>query len=264
MSFRTTFRTLALASTLVAGTLFAQAGGDDQPAMAMGAGRMIRGTVTAVAPDHLTLKTDTGETYAVALSPNTQIRKGRDPGKVTDIHVGDGVGAMGEVDRPAKTVHALFLALVDAEQVRKLKEDMGKTYIAGKVTAIDEVKLTILRSDGVTQVIQADEDTSFRRGGRSMQVLAGDGAGMGINPGGDAQRTRPRNGNAGPRPDNGGESITLADIKVGDTVIGRGALKKGIFVPTELGVADPTARGAGRNRQPRDPAGPQTPRQEPK
>ena len=39
----------------------------------------------------------------------------------------------------------------------------------------------------------------------------------------------------------GGESITLADIKVGDTVAGQGALKNGVFVPTELGVMDAAA-----------------------
>jgi hypothetical protein len=35
-----------------------------------------------------------------------------------------------------------------------------------------------------------------------------------------------------------GESITFADVKVGDSVAGRGALKNGTFVPTELGVMD--------------------------
>src|SRR5260221_12738392 len=43
--------------------------------MAFGGGQMVRGTVTAAAADHLTIKTDTGETYEVALSPNTRIMK---------------------------------------------------------------------------------------------------------------------------------------------------------------------------------------------
>ena len=85
---------------------------------------------------------------------------------IVDIKAGDGIGAMGEVDAAKRTVHALFVAIVDAEQVKKLRESMGKEYIAGKVTAIDEVKLTILRSDNVTQVIEVDETTSFRKGGR--------------------------------------------------------------------------------------------------
>ncbi len=60
----------------------------------------------------------------------------------------------------------MFVTVVDAEQMKKAQEDLGKTYIAGKVTAIDELKLTIKRADGVTQVIEVDEGTSFRRGGR--------------------------------------------------------------------------------------------------
>ena len=73
------------------------------------------------------------------------------------------MGAMGELDAPKKTMHALFVAVVDAEQVKKMREDLGKTYITGKVTAIDEVKLTVLRPDHVSQVIEVDETTSFRK-----------------------------------------------------------------------------------------------------
>jgi hypothetical protein len=40
----------------------------------------------------------------------------------------------------------------------------------------------------------------------------------------------------------GGESITLADVKVGDNVAGKGSVKNGVFVPTELAVADATQR----------------------
>ena len=41
----------------------AQASGEDTqaPAMAMGAGRMVRGTITAVSPDKLTVKTEQGD-----------------------------------------------------------------------------------------------------------------------------------------------------------------------------------------------------------
>jgi hypothetical protein len=37
-------------------------------------------------------------------------------------------------------------------------------------------------------------------------------------------------------------------VKVGDTVAGRGALKNGLFMPTELGVMDPAAMGQRRRR----------------
>jgi hypothetical protein len=206
---------------------------------------MVRGTVTAVAPDHLTVKTEAGDTFTVAVTPNTQVRNGRDTMKLADVHAGDGVGAMGELDRPNKTVHAMMLMVVTAAQIKQMKDDLGKTYIAGKVTAMDDVKLTILRSDGVSQVIQVDDGTSFKRGGRGMAMGMGGmgfGGGMGSGQGGGARAGAGGNG-AG-----AGESITLADIKVGDMVGGPGGLKNGVFIPTELNVADPAARGQRRRQ----------------
>lgn len=205
---------------------------------AFAGGQMVRGTVTAAAADHLTVKTDAGEVYQVAVSANTRIMKDRQPIKLTDVKVGDGAGAMGPLDAPTKTVHALFVTVMDAEQVKKLREGLGKVYIVGKVTAIDDVKLTVLRNDGVSQVIEVDEGTSFKRGGRQMASMlngsgpvgnAGSGRGAGAGSG------------SGVGSGSGGESITLADVKVGDTVAGQGALKNGVFVPTELGVMDASA-----------------------
>ncbi len=212
---------------------------DDAPPMAMGqGGRMTRGTVTAVAPDHLTAKTEKGDVFQIAISGNTQVRKGRELMKVAEIRPGDGVGAMGELDASTKTIHALYVFVVDAEQIKKLKEDMGKTYIAGKVTAIDELKITVMRTDGVSQVIAVDEDTSFKKGGRQMQMMMSPGMGAGAGP----------RAGAGGQGD-GGESITLADVKVGDTVGGQGSLKGGVFVPKQLMVGDPAAGGRRRQQQ---------------
>lgn len=86
-----------------------------------------------------------------------------------------------------------------AGMMAQMQEGLGKELIAGEVKAIDGTKLTILRPDGQTQAIEVDENTSFRK-----------------------QR----------------ESITLADIKVGDHVVGRGAVKDGVFVPATLNVGD--------------------------
>ena len=215
-------------------------------AFAPGAGRMVRGTVTAVAPDHLTVKTETGETFQVAVTPNTQIRnQKRDLVKLADVHTGDGVGAMGELDAPNKTVHALYLFLVDAEQLKKAREALGKTTIAGKITAINELKITVLRVDGVSQTIVVDEDTSFKRGGRGTGALpGGDGFGGARPDGRPGGRPGGRQGNPEGDP-LGGESITLADVKVGDSVGGTGALKSGVFVPTQLYIADPSQRRRG-------------------
>jgi hypothetical protein len=217
--------------------LAAQQPQQDDGAFAMGSqGRMVRGTVTATAGDHLSVKTDAGDVFEVTVTTNTRLMKDRQPVKFADIHAGDGVGAMGVLDAPTKTIHAAALFVVDAAQVKKLREDMGKTYITGKVTAINDLELTIHRQDGVTQKIAVDEGTSFKRGGRREgMAMRGDGSADAFSPGAGSG-----SGRAG-GPAAGGESITLADVKVGDMVIGPGAIKGGVFVPTQLTVIDAAA-----------------------
>ncbi|HEY0262981.1 MAG TPA: hypothetical protein VGC07_00530 [Granulicella sp.] len=211
----------------------------DEEAPGVAGGRMVRGTVTDAAADHLSLKTERGDTYQVALTANTRVMKDRQPMKPAEIKPGDGIGAMGVIDAPNHTIHAAVVMIVDAAQIQKMRDEMGKSYIAGRVTAIDldNLKLTIQRADNVSQVIAVDEGTSFRKGGRR-----GNGEMEGEAP------------SAAPRGDSGGESITLADIKVGDMVGGRGSLKNGIFVPAELRVGNgpglgPRAGYPGRRRQ---------------
>jgi hypothetical protein len=97
---------------------------------------------------------------------------------------------------------------------------------------MDALKVTVLRPDGVSQVIGVDEGTSFKRGGRGMAAM--------MNGSGAVE--------AGSSPGAGAESITLADVKVGDRVMGPGTLKNGVFVPKELGVVDAAAMGQRRRR----------------
>jgi hypothetical protein len=142
--------------------------------------------------------------------------------KFADLKVGDGVMAAGNLDAANKTLHAAVVLATDAAEVKRLREDLGKTYIVGKVTAIDldEAKMTIERPDKVLQTIGFDESTSFRRGGRAQFAQSNGAAGA----------------PAGRTPQVTGESITLADVKVGDSVRATGALKSGVFVPTLLTV----------------------------
>ena len=44
------------------------------------------------------------------------------------------------------------------------------------------------------------------------------------------------------------QSVTLADVKVGDRVMGPGTVKNGVFVPTELGIMDPSTMRQRRRR----------------
>jgi hypothetical protein len=172
--------------------------------------RGVRGTVTAISGTKITIKTDEGDLYQVLTSDNTRIMKssgpvrggqqgpeGRQPIKVADIHVGDILMTGGQVDANAKTVGAVFVGVMDAEQAKKIREDLGKTWTAGEVTAIKDTTITIKRIDSVSQSFSVDENTSFRK-----------------------RR----------------DSITLGDIQVGDRVTAQGALKDGVFVASTVNV----------------------------
>jgi hypothetical protein len=208
----------------------------------------VSGEVTAISGATVTVKTSGGETLQIATTTNTRLMKGRGVTvKITDLKPGDGVMAMGNLDAPNKTLHAAFVMATDAAQLKAMKENLGKTYILGKVTAIDadNAKMTVQRLDGISQTIGFDETTSFKRG------RIGRGMGMGdAGAGNDAA------------PATTGESITLADIKVGDNVSGTGSIKSGVFVPAQLTVAAP---GQGRRREgsphttPAETSGPGTP-----
>ena len=92
------------------------------------------------------------------------------------------------------------------------RENLGKKFIVGQITAMNGTQLTIKRPDGVSQNITVDENTSFRK-------------------------------------DN--ESVTLSDLKVGDQVFGRGELKSDVFVPSQLNVGQPHfggMRGQGQGQ----------------
>lgn len=200
----------------------------------------VTGEVTGVSGNTLTVKTEDGATLQVVTTDNTRVMKGRgNTVKVSDLKVGDGVMAAGMMDAPNKTLHAAIVFATDAAQVAEMKANLGKTYIVGRVTAIDmdNAKMTVERPDQVSQVIGFDETTSFRRGGRGMGRMGGGGMGGGAMAGGAPPATE--------APEAGGESITLADIKVGDRVSGRGSVKDGTFVPTELVVMERGMRRGG-------------------
>ena len=193
----------------------------------MGGGLM--GTVTAAAADQYTIKTDAGDVYTVHLSADTRIVKmpafqrreggqgngegqgngggqGRGMGgnppqqlKPTDIKVGDVIQVRGQVDETTKSVPAMFVVQLDPERVAQMREmnaNFGKTWLMGRVTAINETKVTLTGSlDNAPHSFVADENTTFRR------------------------RRDP---------------ITLADVQVGDMVRVEGAVKDGVFTATSV------------------------------
>jgi Domain of unknown function (DUF5666) len=179
--------------------------GGDSIRGAFGQGNGVRGTVTAAAANSFTIRTDEGETYQVLYSPNTHLMKDRQPIAAGDVHVGDMLMAGGLVDPKAKTVGAVFVVDIDAKEVRDARAAFGKTWVMGKVTAIHELKITIERAgDKQTQTVAVDENTSFRK-----------------------RR----------------EDVTLADVKVGDTISAQGALHADTFLATALRIMTPREPG---------------------
>jgi len=205
-------------------------------------GRGVLGTVAEVAADHYTIKMDSGETYTVHFSANTRIMKqpagGRQPGsgsragsgegqpenreriapqaiKPTDIKVGDVISAGGEIDSAAKSIGAVFILQVDperAKQMREMQANYGKTWLAGRITAIEGTTITIEGMvDHAPHSIVVDENTSFH------------------------QRR---------------DAITLADIKPGEQLRAEGAVKGGAFLATSVTAMEPPNRDQNRDQAP--------------
>lgn len=203
--------------------------------MGMGAGSGVMGTVTEVAADHITVKNEAGETWTVNYSANTRFVKqpprpaasaqgdptaeggeGRRMGfggpptpiKATDIKVGDVLMAGGEINRDAKSVGAVGVMVVDPERAKLMREmeaNFGKTWLMGRVTAINETTVTIEGGPGnASHTFVADENTTFRR------------------------RREP---------------VTLAEVQVGDSVRVDGSVKGGHFVATTVIVMGQPGQG---------------------
>lgn len=173
------------------------------------------GTITAIDGDTLTLKTMQGDTATVKLTSSTQYRRDGQTAKLADFKVGDVVFVRGEKsgDNTWTAQGVMF-----NQNAMMMREQLGKKFIAGEVTKIEDTKLTIKRIDGQEQTIEVDENTSFRNAKH--------------------------------------ESITLADVKVGDHVGGRGDLKDGVFVPAVLNVGAPGEMMMMRGRDGQNPPPP--------
>jgi len=130
-------------------------------------------------------------------------RGGNPPQQISarDIKASDVIRAMGNVDATAKTIAATAVMQLDPATVQAMREreaNFGKTWLTGKVTAIDGTRITLTGAmDNAPHTAVADENTTFRK------------------------RRDP---------------VTLADIQLGDTVMIDGALKDGIFTATTVNV----------------------------
>jgi hypothetical protein len=154
------------------------------------------------------LTTPDGQTVTVKLTGQTEFRKDREPAKATDFKVGDTVMVRGDENAD----HSVTAKVVGSRtggpggpggpggQGGRQMGTLGKDYVVGEVKAIDAPRLTLLRPDNVTQTLELNEETSLRKGR---------------------------------------DSITMADIQVGDHVMARGAMEGDLFVPKAVMVVNP-------------------------
>jgi Domain of unknown function (DUF5666) len=173
-------------------------------------GRPVFGKITAVHDGSLEISNPDGQAVTIKITPQTEFRKDRQPAKLSDFKVGDMVFVRGDQNSD-NTVTAKMVGGRTGGTLggpggpgagrpgagMAPAGTLGKDYVAGEVKSVDPPKLTVVRTDGVTQTLQLDEQTSLRRGR---------------------------------------ESITMADIKPGDHVMARGAVQNDVFVPKGLSV----------------------------
>ncbi|HEY4817689.1 MAG TPA: DUF5666 domain-containing protein [Candidatus Acidoferrum sp.] len=177
----------------------------DTPQQTQGEGRgmPLFGKITAIHDSSLEISNANGETVTVKLTAQTEFRKDRQSAKRSDFKVGDVIAVRGQ-ENPDHTWTAQMIGARSANGEGRgpnMQAGMlGKDYVAGEVKAVDVPKISVLRSDSVTQTIELNEDTSLRKGR---------------------------------------DAITMADVQIGDHLLARGALQDNVFVPKFVMVIAP-------------------------
>jgi hypothetical protein len=210
--FHRLFFVLAFASFLSIGAVAQDPQGGSAPGDAGGrpqrgqesGPRPVFGKITAIQNGVIELTGPDGKTVKVKYTDQTDFRKDRQLAKAADFKVGDMVMVRGEVNAD----HSISATLIGARaggpgggmMMGGQGGTLGKDYIVGEVKSIDPPRMTVLRTDNVTQTLELNEETSLRKGR---------------------------------------ESITMADIQVGDHVISRGEVQKDMFVPKGVMVLGP-------------------------
>ena len=175
------------------------------------------GKITAMHDSSIQVLDTNGDTVTVNLTGKTQFRKDRQDAKRIDFKVGDVVIVRGEENAD----HTWTAQVISARSMNGPNGrggglgggpgganrgefgpagTLGKDFVTGEIKSIDAPKLSVLRTDNVTQTIELNEETSLRKGR---------------------------------------ESVTMADIQVGDHLLARGAMQNDVFVPKMVMVIGP-------------------------
>jgi len=163
------------------------------------------GKISAIGSDSIEVTGPQGNKTTLKLTASTEYRKDRQPAKLSDFKVGDLV-VVGTSQADGKATTAVMVATGQFATRGGPGGPgggfgtLGKDFVIGEVKAIDPPRLTVMRTDNVSQTLELNEETSLRRGR---------------------------------------DSITMADLQTGDHVIARGAVEKGVFVPKSLSIVSP-------------------------
>jgi len=173
-----------------------------------GRGLPVFGKITAIKDGALDIAKPDGSTATVKINDKTEFRKDRQNAKLADFKVGDMVFVRAE-DSGGQGLTALMVAGRSGgmsgpgmggpggNMMMMGGGELGKDFVVGEVTAIDAPQITVQRPDNVMQKLELTEETSLRKGR---------------------------------------DSVTMADIQVGDHVFVRGALQNNVFVPKNVQV----------------------------
>lgn len=179
-----------------------------------GRGQGVMGKITAIKDGALELARMDGGRITVKLTDKTEYHKDRQSAKLADFKVGDIVfiRTEGEGDQ---NLTALVVAGRTGNGLGGQGGpggggpvggmmmgggELGKDFVFGEVKSVDAPKITVLRPDNVTQTLELNEETSLRKGR---------------------------------------DSVTMADIQVGDHVFVRGGVQNNAFVPKMVMVIGP-------------------------
>jgi hypothetical protein len=186
--------------------------------------RPVLGRIAVIRDGSIGITRPDGSEQTIKITAQTQFRRDREAAKLKDFKVGDAVLVRGE-ENPDYSITASMIAGRTGNggpnggpNRQNPVGTLGKDFVVGEVKAIDPPGITVMRTDNVKQSFELNEDTSLRKGR---------------------------------------ESVTMADIQVGDHIFARGELQQNQFVPKSVSVIEPeqwkrmqemglTTPGAGR------------------
>ena len=180
-----------------------------------GRGRGVVGKITAIKDSALELERMEGGSVTIKLTDKTEYRKDRQISKLRDFKVGDMVFIRTEGTGDQDLTASVVAGRTGSGPAGPTSPgtggpgsglmmigggELGKDFVFGEVKSVDAPKITVLRPDDVTQTLELNEETSLRKGR---------------------------------------ESVTMADIQVGDHVFVRGGVQNNTFVPKMVMVIGP-------------------------